>query len=379
MESELGKIEYAVVAPDHLTEYEKSKQMLIWKLMHSPSYSSFNAMQDLSNLARNAIESAVESNGIDANGVLLFGSMARNEASINSDVDLGVITDDLDVEITQLQSKLSGLSTSGVDIQFFKTDDIVDQLAGTVMEGNKIRESQSLHINDTFEETWGNLIDSDLFKSKELKIRNLICEVHLLRKFFYLYKPSDLGPDLKYDFGSLREVIIFNWITSLFSDSKQDETQPQILKSIEFLVELGFISMEDSVKLLEAIDLLYLFNNVASVSGGVYSGWKDYIDHLNPFTIQVVFDRIKNKLKARFGINSVEEFNDSIYSAKQTLFSLSNLCFQSSMKLFFKDDQNSFEGINSIDDYYDYFEQIQNNKSLVSELLWFITVPHPIY
>ena len=194
------------------------------------------------------------------------GSFSRRELSPNSDIDLMIITDNLEKEKKNIENCKSMLWNIGIKISYTvrKFSDIEKFLEKDLTSFTQFFETRFLYGDKKLYKKWNQEIAAVLDDAHKKRLLNQYFVDLNKRHIKYGNSPKVLEPNVKSSAGGLRDFHTIEWIYSI-KNNRVISSQEEITQTELFLEEMekeNFIDNKAVKRLLKSYKIILLVRNL---------------------------------------------------------------------------------------------------------------------
>ncbi len=273
-----------------------SKNTIQDNLYNNASYTSFNAMEEMTEIADKYILSTFD-HSVD---VVVGGSLGRREMLPNSDIDLFIIIDDLSTQNPNSLKNIDKIESRTID-KFF----IGELIKKSLVDGNRIIDGRLINSENKY---FSDYVDEN--NSKDRQLANIISEFRYFRYFDYLDKKTIHGPNLKYSAGSSRDMIFFDWVYRLDTGNMPNSltAKSELELSLDHIRSEYFLAPP-----LESIDMILTAKNAAI---SIYNQSLDHrIKYLSSSTLENIYNHCSEKYR-EIGFSNAKSFEAQYFISR---------------------------------------------------------------
>lgn len=270
------------------------------RLFNDPSYSTFDAMYEMSLAAEGYI--AGRAMQYPENKLWVGGSLGRREMLPNSDIDLFVIYDGENDAPNEIR-------VDGVDK--FEIGHISKRRLGELLQYSFIDANRFIDGRRI-----GRVPATDVeqmisgVSTPDRQLANNISEYFYYRYFDFPQKTTPMGPNLKYSTGSSRDTIFFNMISRMTTNRfpATRGTEPELAEVLR--------ETEDHFGLQPPLDSINLIFTVKNAAISVYDATGDPRSrYVSSTSLESIFDFCADKFKA-LGYSDAKKFISGYSAAR---------------------------------------------------------------
>ena len=230
--------------------------------------------------------------GVDT-AVFTHGSLSRNEMTTYSDVDILFVGQVRKDNADMISSSLSTYGFGKVDEQgWWQQEAIKRYVKNSLIDGNKVLDARFIS-GDTSLQDWMTKLQKQE-NTPERAIKNIVFQRYYL-EHYYSNRSTDEIPNVKYQNGGYRDLLVYNWFNNAMALYKgdnwlknTDSERPKIELALKNILGNGIISLAQYERAKSAAEFVIMLRNEIL---HVNQGTKDRnITHLDKSTQVRVFD-----------------------------------------------------------------------------------------
>ncbi len=299
----MSRLEQSVQPIEPISDFGEIRTDVAHRLFRDPSYSSFDAMYEMSIAAERYIGNLALH--YPENKLWVGGSLGRREMLPNSDIDLFVIYDDED----QPQNDIHVDGVDKFEIGHISKNRLAELLQYSFIDANRFLDGRRI----------GTVPANDVeqmvleVSTPDRQLANNISEYFFYKYFDFPKKTTPMGPNLKYSTGSSRDTIFFNMIARMgsYQFPATRGTEPELSEVLRYAEDHFGVRSP-----VEAINLMFTVKNAAISSFDATNDPRHkYVSH---YSLESIYEYCKDKFRA-LGYGTETEFIEVYKSARREI------------------------------------------------------------